>query len=77
MQKVGRPAGSGEQLPSAARSRKSRNNLAAIGAVRVDFSLDPDSAAQLAHLMERWDSPNRKDAIQRAIAIVHQSIYGK
>lgn len=73
----GRPLGSGEQLPPAARKRKSRDQLAAAGAVRLDFFLDADSAAQLAHLMERWDSPSRKDAIQRALGIVHQSIYGK
>lgn len=77
MQKVGRPAGSGEQLPSAARSRKSRSNLAAIGAVRVDFSLDPDSAAKLGQLMTLWDCPNRKAAIQQAIQIAHLSAYGE
>lgn len=75
MHKVGRPAGSGEQLPPAARSRKSRNNLSTIGAVRVDFSLDPDSAAKLRQLMELWQCPNRKEAIQQAIQIAHMSAY--
>lgn len=77
IRKIGRPAGSGEQLPSAARSRKSRNNLSAIGAVRVDFSLDPDSAAKLGQLIALWGCPNRKEAIQQAIQIAHLSAYGE
>ncbi len=75
--KVGRPVGSGEQLPSAARSRKSRNNLSAIGAVRVDFSLDSDSAAKLGQLIALWGCSNRKEAIQQAIQIAHLSAYGE
>lgn len=73
----GRPAGSGAQLPAAARTRKSRDERSASGAVRVDFSLDPDSAAKLGQLMDLWHCPNRKEAIQQAIQIAHLSAYGE
>lgn len=62
---------------TAARTRKSRDERSAIGAVRVDFSLDPDSAAKLGQLIELWHCPNRKEAIQQAIQIAHMSAYGE
>ncbi len=65
MGKVGHPVGSGEQLPSAARGRKSRSNLAVIGAVRVDFSLDPDSAAKHGQLIELWACPTARRPFNR------------
>ena len=73
----GRPVGSGSQLPAADRTRKSRVERTATGAVRVDFSLDPDSAIRLAKLMEHWQFANRKAAIQQAIDIVYSSVYGE
>lgn len=77
LRKAGRPAGSGAQLAPVERVRKHRTERAASGAVRVDFSLDPDSAAKLAQLMELWHCPNRKEAIQQAINIAHLSAYGE
>ena len=71
----GRPAGSGAQLPGAARTKKSRDERAASGAVRGDFSLDRDNADKLGQLMELWRCPNRKEAIQQAINIAHLYAY--
>jgi hypothetical protein len=70
----GRPAGSGEQLPPTERSRQSRQNRIANGATRLDFYLDPAHADQLAQLMAHWDLDTRKEAVQRALDIVHQTI---
>jgi hypothetical protein len=70
----GRPAGSGEQLPPIERSRQSRQNRAAQGATRLDFYLDPAHSDQLAQLMAHWDLDTRKEAVQRALDIVHQTI---
>lgn len=70
----GRPAGSGEQLPPTERSRQSRQNRVANGATRLDFYLTPARAEQLAQLMAHWDLDTRKDAVQRALDIVHQTI---
>lgn len=75
--KAGRPIGSGAQLAPVERVRKHRTTRAASGAVRVDFSLDPDSAAKLGQLIELWHCPNRKEAIQQAIHIAHLSAYGE
>lgn len=71
---VGRPAGSGRQRPPAERSRQSRQSLAAQGATRLDFFLDAPQAAQLGDLMARWDMTTRKQVVQHAIDIVHQSV---
>jgi len=49
-----RPTGSGAQLSPVERNRKSRQNMAAEGATRLDFYLDSANAAQLAELMEHW-----------------------
>jgi hypothetical protein len=70
----GRPAGSGAQLPPVERNRRSRQNRAAEGATRLDFYLDPANAAQLAELMEHWDLNTKKDVVQRALDIVHQTV---
>jgi hypothetical protein len=70
----GRPAGSGEQLPPTERSRQSRQNRIANGATRLDFYLDPDHSDQLTQLMAHWDLDTRKEAVQRALDIVHQTI---
>lgn len=70
----GRPAGSGEQLPPTERSRQSRQNRAAQGATRLDFYLDPAQADQLTELMQHWDLNTKKETVQRALDIVHQTI---
>lgn len=70
----GRPAGSGAQLPPIERNRESRRRQAAQGAPRLDFFLDPAHAAQLAELMEHWGLNTRKDAVQRALDLVHQLV---
>jgi len=72
--RAGRPAGSGEQLPPTERSRQSRQNRAAQGATRLDFYLDPDQAGQLTDLMQHWELKTKKEAVQRALDIVHQTI---
>jgi hypothetical protein len=70
----GRPAGSGKQLPAVERTRQSRQNRAAQGATRLDFYLDSAHADQLAQLMQHWDLDTKKEAVQRALDIVHQTI---
>ena len=70
----GRPAGSGEQLAPAERSRQSRQSRAAQGATRLDFFLDPPQAGQLAELMEQWDMATRKEVVQHALDIVYQTV---
>lgn len=72
--KPGRPAGSGEQLPPTERSRQSRQSRAAQGATRLDFYLDRANAAQLAELMEQWELTTKKEVVQRALDIVHQTV---
>lgn len=72
--RAGRPAGSGEQLPPTERSRQSRQSRAAAGATRLDFFLDPPQAGQLAELMEQWDMATRKEVVQHALDIVHQTV---
>lgn len=73
----GRPAGSGAQMPAQERARKSRAERARSGGTRLDFSLDADSASKLLTLMEHWQSPTRKQAVERALDIVFQTIAGK
>jgi hypothetical protein len=70
----GRPAGSGDQLPPTERSRQSRQSRAAQGATRLDFFLDPPQAGQLAELMAQWDMTTRKEVVQHALDIVHQTV---
>lgn len=70
----GRPAGSGEQLPARDRARQSRQSRAAQGSTRLDFFLDPEQSGQLAQLMEQWGMSTRKEAVQHALNIVHQTI---
>jgi hypothetical protein len=70
----GRPTGSGAQLSPVERNRKSRQNMAAEGATRLDFYLDSANAAQLAELMEHWELTTKKEVVQRALDIVHQTV---
>ena len=70
----GRPAGSGEQLPPVERSRQSRQNRAAQGATRLDFYLDPAHSDQLTELMQYLDLNTKKETVQWALDIVHQTI---
>jgi hypothetical protein len=48
--------------------------MAAEGATRLDFYLDPANAAQLAELMEQWELTTKKEVVQRALDIVHQTV---
>lgn len=70
----GRPAGSGAQLPPIERNRKSRQKRAVDGSTRLDFFLDPPQAGQLTDLMAHWDLNTKKDVVQRALDIVHQTV---
>ena len=70
----GRPVGSGEQKPPTERSRQSRQTRAAQGATRLDFFLDAPQAVQLDELMKQWDMTTRKQVVQHAIDIVHQTV---
>ena len=72
--RVGRPTGSGAQLSPIERNRRSRQNMAAEGATRLDFYLDPNQADQLTDLMEHWDLKTKKQVVQRALDIVHQTL---
>lgn len=71
---VGRPAGSGAQLPAAERSKVSRAKRAAAGAVRLDFTLEAHEVDALTALIEHWGSRSRKEAIARAIREVAVTI---
>lgn len=75
--RMGRPPGSGAQLPSKERLRLSRENLAKSGGTRLDFSLDAVSSTQLTELMEHWDMKTRKKAVQHALSLIYQTIKGK
>lgn len=71
---VGRPVGSGAQLAPIERNRKTRQQRAVDGSTRLDFFLDPPQAAQLGELMEQWDMTTRKQVVQHALDIVHQTV---
>jgi hypothetical protein len=71
---AGRPAGSGAQLPPIERNRKARQKRAVDGSTRLDFFLDPPQAGQLAELMEHWGMNTRKEVVQHALDIVHQTV---
>lgn len=70
----GRPAGSGEQLPPIERNRKSRQKRAMDGSTRLDFFLDPLQSDQLTELMDQWGMNTRKEVVQHALDIVHQTV---
>lgn len=74
---VGRPAGSGEQLPPAERVKKSRTNLTASGATRLDFSLDGERSQKLATLQEHWQCKTRKEVIEHALDIAYRAVKSK
>ena len=74
---VGRPPGSGAQLPPVERNRQSRANLAKSGGTRLDFSLDAISSGQLDELIELWHMKTRKQAVQHALSIIYQTVRGK
>jgi hypothetical protein len=38
------------------------------------FFLDPPQAGQLAEIMEQWDMTTRKEVVQHALDIVHQTV---
>lgn len=70
----GRPVGSGEQLPPIERNRKSRQKRAMDGSTRLDFFLDPLQSDQLTELMDQWGMNTRKEVVQHALDIVHQTV---
>lgn len=72
---VGRPSGSGEQLPSHERARQSRLQRAAAGAMRLDLTLDIDHADKLNDLATHWQCRTRKEAIERAIAAAFATVH--
>lgn len=71
---VGRPVGSGAQLATIERNRKTRQKRAVDGSTRLDFFLDPPHAVQLGELMEQWGMTTRKQVVQHALDIVHQTV---
>lgn len=73
----GRPTGSGAQLPPVERNRQSRERRAAGGGARLDVMLDPASTEKLTRLMEQWNCGTKKEAVERALAIVYLSLTGK
>lgn len=72
--KVGRPLGSGKQLPNRERAEHSRQERAAAGSTRVDVTLDNITMAALAILVEHWECRSKKDAVARAIRIAAGAI---
>lgn len=74
---VGRPAGSGDQLPPAERVKKSRDHLAASGAARLAFSLDGEHSQKLTTLQEHWQCKTRKEVVEHALDIACQVINNK
>jgi hypothetical protein len=70
----GRPVGSGQQLAPIERNRQSRQQRAVDGSTRLDFFLDPPQSNQLMELMAQWDMSSRKEVVQHALDIVHQTV---
>lgn len=75
--RVGRPVGSGTQLPAAERLKKSRSNRMAKGAMRLDVTLDATRGDQLLQIMQQWQCATKKEAIERALDVVFAPIEGK
>lgn len=74
VRKVGRPAGSGAQLPPATRAKQSRKGRLQAGAIRVEIILDTEAQAALHRLIEHWGCRSKKEAVERAIAIAASAI---
>ena len=74
MAKVGRPAGSGAQLPGGVRARQSRNERLQAGAVRLEVTLNADTMAGVNRLVEHWGCGSKKEAVERAIAIAVSAV---
>ena len=72
--KVGRPAGSGMQLPGHIRAKQSRQERLALGASRMDVTLDADTLDALQQLVNHWGCKSKKEAISKAIAIAASAI---
>lgn len=69
----GRPAGTGTQQVAIERVRQSRRKNAASGGLRLDMTIDADTARFLAQLMSRWRCKTRKEAVQKAIHLLATS----
>ena len=65
--RVGRPLGSGAQLPAIARTRASRTDRAKQGAVRIETTLEKTTYDALLALMEHWGCTTKKEVVERAI----------
>lgn len=66
----GRPPGSGSQTRAVERVRQNRIKHAASGGLRLDMTLDAETAHLLRHLMIQWNCKTRKEAVQKAIYLI-------
>lgn len=73
--RIGRPLGSGQNLPAVERKRISRDSLAAGGSTRVDLTLDAATSAKLASLIEQWQCRTKKEAVELAITRAYATIH--
>ena len=74
LNKVGRPAGSGAQLPPGIRARQSRQSRKAAGAARIEIMMEAETLASLEQLMAHWGCGSRKEAIARAVQLAATAI---
>ena len=73
--RVGRPVGSGAQLPAVARTRASRTDRAKQGAVRIEVTLDKTTHDAVLALMEHWSCTTKKEVVERAIQAAASTIF--
>ena len=73
--RVGRPAGSGKQLPAVVRTRASRADRADQGAVRIDVTLDNATHDAVLSLMQHWHCSTKKETLERAIQAAASTIF--
>lgn len=74
LNKVGRPAGSGAQLPAGVRAKQSRQERLQGGAVRMEVTLSADTMAGVNQLVEHWGCRSKKEAVERAIEIAVSAV---
>ena len=73
--RVGRPAGSGKQLPAVVRTRNSRSQRAQLGAVRLEVTLDQSTHDALLSLLQHWHCSTKKETLERAIQAAASTIF--
>ena len=73
----GRPAGSGAQLPSIARTRASRAQRAKLGAVRIEVTLDKTTHEAVLALMQHWGCTTKKETLERAIQAAAGTVFSR